>query len=143
MPLRSNYCKAIVIAHGKSEMMMAEYIRSNLRLNMKILTKDKGRSSIQINGLLNFINSDSRLKNLKSIEESFFPEVIKRQMIGCKIFIIMDLDDCNDIDAEKYKSGKMFENSWLKDYIVPIWCCPDFDVAMKNAKMMRRTDHAE
>lgn len=41
-------------------------------------------------------------------------------------------------DDEKYKSGEMFENSWLKDYIVPIWCFPDFDVAMKNAKIIEK-----
>ena len=132
-----NYCRAIVIAHGKSELMMTQHIKINLRLNIDILSNKNGRSSIQVNGLLNYINSDSRLKNLSAIQDYFSPEIAKRKIIGCKIFPVMDLDDCDSIEAEKYKSGEMFNNSWLKEYIVPIWCEPNFDVAMKKLGLIK------
>ena len=132
-----NYCRAIVIVHGKSELMMTQHIKSNLRLNMYIISNKNGRSSIQVNGLLNYINSDSRLKNLSAMQKSFSPEIVKRKIKGCKIFSIMDLDDCDSIEAEKYKSGEMFNNSWLKECIVPVWCEPNFDVAMKKSGLIK------
>ena len=132
-----NYCRAIVIVHGKSELMMAQHIKSNLRLNMDILSNKNGRSSIQVNGLLNYINSDGRLKTLSAIQDSFLPEITKRKIIGCKIFPVMDLDDCNNIEVEKYKSSEMFNTSWLGEYIVPIWCEPNFDVAMKKSGLIK------
>lgn len=36
------YLKAVVIVHGKSEKQICEYIKSNLRLKMEIVGKEKG-----------------------------------------------------------------------------------------------------
>lgn len=132
-----NYCRAIVIAHGKSEFMMAEYIKSNLRLNIAILGNKNGGSSVQVKGLLNYIKSDSRLKNLNAIQNRFLPQIVKKKMVGCKIFPIMDLDDCTSLEAEKYKSGEMFNSYCLNEYIVPIWCEPKFDIAMQKSNLIK------
>ena len=51
-----NYTRCAVIVHGKSEFALVKYIYTNLHLPVKIISKDKGRSSIQINGLLDFLN---------------------------------------------------------------------------------------
>lgn len=53
------YLKALVIVHGKSEKQICEYIKSNLRLKIEIVSKEKGEKSIQINSLKHILN-DSR-----------------------------------------------------------------------------------
>ena len=50
-----NYTKCAVIVHGKSEFVLVKYIYTNLHLPVKIIAKDKGRGSIQINGLLEYL----------------------------------------------------------------------------------------
>ena len=136
MPHEINYCKAIVIVHGKSELMLAEYIKSNLRLNIEIVSRDRGKSSIQVNGLMKFIDSDSRFRSIKAIEKNFFPKVKNGKLENCYIIPIMDLDDCSEAEAQRYKSGEMFSSSYLKDYIIPIWNFPNFDVVMRKAGMI-------
>ncbi len=50
------YTKCAVIVHGKSEMHLVQFIYTNLHLPVKIISKNKGRESIQINGLRDFLN---------------------------------------------------------------------------------------
>lgn len=50
---RPCYLKAVVIVHGKSEKQICEYIKSNLRLKIDIVSEKRGEKSIQINGLMN------------------------------------------------------------------------------------------
>lgn len=61
-----NYTKCAVIVHGKSEFVLVKYIYTNLHLPVKIIAKDKGRGSIQINGLSEYLrkSSSERLRNL-------------------------------------------------------------------------------
>ena len=42
----------------------------------------------------------------------------------------MDTDDCSDKTREDYISGKLFENSCLKEYIVPIFNSPNLEEVM-------------
>lgn len=143
MPLKINYCKAIVIVHGKSELMMAEYIKSNLKLNMAILSNANGKSSIQVNGLLDFMKSDTRLKSIRTLEREFLPKVVGKRVEDFKVFTLMDLDDCTEKMAEKYKTKEMFESSWLYEYIVPIWSVPNFDIAMKKANVIKELPNSK
>ena len=43
-----NYCKGIVIAHGKSELLLAEHIKSNLHLPIEIYAESNGKTSILV-----------------------------------------------------------------------------------------------
>ena len=52
-----SYLKAIVIAHGKSEKNIGDYVKSNLKLKLEIVSDKKGAKSIQINSLLNFFRA--------------------------------------------------------------------------------------
>lgn len=131
-----NYCRAIAIVHGKSERLMMEYLRRKFRLNIEIISNSKGKSSIQVNGLLKFMTSNTKLKSLAAVKKEIIPQVENNRLIDCPIFTIMDLDDCSDKNAELYKSGKMFKGTWFEDYVVPIWFSPHFDEAMKNAKLL-------
>lgn len=60
-----NYTKCVVIVHGKSEFALVKYIYTNLHLPVKIIAKDKGRGSIQINGLSEYL----RKKQFRTLNE--------------------------------------------------------------------------
>ena len=60
-----NYTKCAVIVHGKSEFALVKYIYTNLHLPVKIIAKDKGRGSIQINGLSEYL----RKKQFRTLME--------------------------------------------------------------------------
>ena len=60
-----NYTKCAVIVHGKSEFALVKYIYTNLHLPVKIIAKDKGRGSIQINGLSEYL----RKKQFRTLEK--------------------------------------------------------------------------
>ena len=54
----------------------------------------------------------------------------EKKLRNFKLFIIMDTDDCSDKTREDYISGKLFENSCLKEYIVPIFNSPNLEEVM-------------
>ena len=60
--LNANYIKGIVICHGKSEWQMVRYITSNLHLNVKPFARHKGKTSIQITGLMDILNAQPFLE---------------------------------------------------------------------------------
>ena len=111
-----NNVKAIVIVHGKSEKIFVEHITSNLRLNIKIVSRKNGAESIQITSLKDIIyntvfkDKSSFLRNYSTVNFNDF-----------KLFIVMDTDDCNESEIKEYKDKKMFKKHWLYDYIVPIY----------------------
>ncbi len=115
---------------------MIEYLKRKFRLNIAIISNNNGGSSIQVNGLLKFMTSNTKLKSLSAVKKEFIPEVEDNRLIDCPIFTIMDLDDCNEKEAESYKSCQMFKGTWFENNVVPIWFSPHFDEAMKNVKLI-------
>ena len=135
----AQYKKAAVIVHGKSERFLASYIYTNLHLPVVIIDKDKGRNSIQINGLKKILSSKP-FNSLKSFAEEYDVEYDKKEkkLRNFKLFIIMDTDDCSDKTREEYISGRLFESSCLKDYIVPIFNSPNLENVMIKAGIMAK-----
>ena len=133
------YKKAAIIVHGKSERYLASYIYTNLHLPMKIIDCNKGKNSIQINGLQKMLNSKP-YDSLKTFAETHSIKYKKKKktLKNFKLFIIMDTDDCSDQAKEDYTSGKMFESSCLKEYIVPIYNSPNLEAVMIKAGIMTR-----
>ena len=132
------YLKAVVIVHGKSEKQICEYIKSNLRLRMEIVGKDKATKSIQINSL-KYILGDYRFNSFESFV-SFYEDVEvlkvnkeKRLSPEFKIFIIMDTDDCTKREKQQFISKEMFKKHWAYEYIVPIYDSPDLENVMVKA----------
>ena len=126
---------AVVICHGMSEYKMVEDIVSKLRLNIKVFARDKGRSSIQINALPGILNNNI-FGSVKKIT-STYPTIQhkKKQLIDCKIFTIMDLDDCQDISIRNnYISGHISKigDHELKKYIVPIYFKENLEDVLKD-----------
>lgn len=125
----------MVIVHGKSEYVICKNIKSNLRLSEEIIARDKGKSSIQITGLMGILN-DSRFKNIKSFK-SAFPKVEtdKQTLVNFKLFIIMDTDDCTDSERLSFIDKSMFKSHWLYPYIIPIYNSPNLEQTMKEANI--------
>ena len=135
-----HYTRCAVIVHGKSEYALVKYIYTNLHLPVKIIAKDKGRNSIQITGLRDFLNK-KQFKTLKAFSNEYSVEYDKKtkKLVDFKLFIIMDTDDCSEDMKEKYISGALFEGHPLKEYIVPIYNIINLeDVMIKAGIMVKR-----
>ena len=135
-----NYTKCAVIVHGKSEFDLVKYIYTNLHLSVKIIAKDKGRGSIQINGLTDYLKKN-HFKSIKSFADEYTIEYDRKtkSLKNFKLFIIMDTDDCDDVTRDKYISGELFKDSIFKDYIVPIYNITNLeDVMIKAGIMVKR-----
>ena len=133
------YKKAAVMVHGKSERYLASYIYTNLHLPVVIIDKNNGRNSIQINALKNILSSKP-YNNLKSFADEYSVEYDRKEkaLKNFKLFIIMDTDDCSEKTREDYISGKLFENSCLKEYIVPIFNSPNLEEVMIKSGIMTK-----
>ena len=134
--IKPNYTKVAVVAHGKCEWIMCNYIKNNLRLKMEIRADKKGEKSIQITSLINFLNGrefkDSKgfVEKNNDIETEGAGKSIKLK--NFKFFIIMDTDDCTPEEATAYQNKSMFKNHWLYEYIEPIYNTPNLDTILKR-----------
>lgn len=140
-----NYTRCVVIVHGKSELMLVKYIYTNLHLPVKIISKDKGRGSIQINGLIDFLKKKP-FRSLQAFANEYSVEYDKKnkRLLNLNIFIIMDTDDCDELLKKQYVSGELFQGHLLQDYIVPIYNENNLeDVMMKSKIMVKRIDSSE
>lgn len=119
-----SYLRGIVICHGKSEKLICEFMRSNLRIQIEIDSDKKGKKSIQITSIMKFLSGE-KYKNITSFKNKFDDiepiENIKKLPSYFKVFIIMDTDDCNESQKKSFKNKSMFKEHWLYDYIVPIY----------------------
>ena len=139
------YTKCAVITHGKSELILIKYIYTNLHLPVKIIAKDRGEHSIQINGLLEYLNKKV-FKSLKSFADEYAIEYDRKNKIlkNFKLFIIMDTDDCSEESKQKYISGELFKGHPLQSYIVPIFFDPTLeDVMLESGIMVKRITNNE
>lgn len=132
-----NFTKCAVIVHGKSEFALVKYIYTNLHLPVKIIAKDKGRGSIQINGLLDYLNK-KQFRTLKKFADEYSIEYDKKtkSLKNFKLFIIMDTDDCDEDTKVKFISGDMFKGHPLKEYIVPVYNIANLEDVMIKARIM-------
>ena len=59
------------IVHGKSELLMCSSVKSNLKIKHEIHAKDRGRHSIQVNSVLQELNSTKFNMSLKDFSEKY------------------------------------------------------------------------
>lgn len=133
-----NYLKAIIICHGASEYHIARHLKSNLRLKIEVDGKDNGEHSIQINSILNFLNTTTYVSEHNFIKK--FKDVIPNGKIHpqFKIFIIMDTDDeeLTHTDIENFKNKNMFRGHWAYNYIEPIFNTRNLEEVLIKAKII-------
>ena len=112
---------------------------------VKIIAKDKGRGSIQINGLSEYLRK-KQFRTLKEFANEYSVEYDRKtkDLKNFKLFIIMDTDDCDEITKSKYISGELFEGHSLKEYIVPVYNVSNLeDVMIKAGIMVKRIPDAQ
>lgn len=118
---KPSYYKAIIICHGKSELILMQYIKTKLRLPIFLDSDKKGEKSIQINGLKKYLETRkyNNYKNLSNVFGRIPPR--KNFDDNFKVFIIMDTDDCENNMKKDFIEKKLFKEHWLCQYIVPIY----------------------
>ena len=134
---KPNYCKGIIIVHGKSEYLLAEHIKSNLHLPIGIYGESKGKTSIQIDSLITVLGNNI-FKNQNSLLKKYIIEKEKKNLKNFFVMPIMDLDDTTTEKINNYKSGKMFEKHWLSPYIIPIWNDKNFDEVLFSLNLISK-----
>ena len=108
MARKPNYCKGIIIVHGKSELLLAEYIKSNLHLPIEIYAESNGKTSIQIDSLMTVLGNNI-FKNKRVFNQKYVVEEEKGILKNFSVMPIMDLDDTSE---EKRKN--IFQEKCLK-----------------------------
>jgi len=137
MVRKPNYCKGIIIAHGKSELLLAEHIKSNLHLPTEIYSLKNGKTSIQIDSLMTILGNND-FKNKSKLKQKYIIEEKNKKFINFFIMPIMDLDDTTEEKIKKYKNGEMFKNHWLSPYIIPIWNDINLDHVLYDLKLISK-----
>lgn len=137
MVRKPNYCKGIVIAHGKSELLLAEHIKSNLHLPIEIYADSNGKMSIQIDSLMTVLGNNI-FKNKRAFNKKYIVEEEKGILKNFSLMPLMDLDDTSEDRKQKYISGEMFKNHWLSPYIVPIWNKYNLDEVLLDLKLISK-----
>ena len=140
-----NYTKGAVIVHGKSEFQLVRFIYTNLHLPIKIIAENKGKNSIQINGLKGFLKKKV-FQSLSAFANEYSVEYDRKRkkLNNFKLFIIMDTDDCSEKMKEAYVTGSLFKDHPLREYIVPIYNISNLeDVMMKAGIMVKRISDSE
>ena len=137
MVRKPNYCKGIIIPHGKSELLLAEHIKSNLHLPIEIYSLKNGKTSIQIDSLMTILGNND-FKNKSKLKQKYIIEEKNKKFINFFIMPIMDLDDTTEEKIKKYKNGEMFKNHWLSPYIIPIWNDINLDHVLYDLKLISK-----
>ena len=137
MARQPNYCKGIIIVHGKSELLLAEHIKSNLHLPIEIYSLKNGKTSIQIDSLMTILGNND-FKSKSKLKQKYFIEEKNKKLVNFFVMPIMDLDDTTEEKIEKYKSGEMFRNHWLSSYIVPIWNDTNLDHVLYDLNLISK-----
>lgn len=123
----------MTIAHGQSELAICKHISSNLRIKQPCIARDGGKTSIQIGGLRNLLDTDRRLANPQSFSREFDDVcMIKGLPNNFRLFPIMDLDDCPKSMQIAYRTNRLFDGHWLSSVITPIFCAPNLEEVMKR-----------
>ena len=137
MPKKLKFCRGVIIAHGKSELLLAQHIKSNLHLTIEIFAESNGKKSIQIDSLITVLGNNI-FKNKRVFNKKYIVEEEKGILKNFSLMPIMDLDDTSEDRKQKYISGEMFKNHWLSPYIVPIWNRNNLDEVLLELELIHK-----
>lgn len=126
--------KVMAMIHGRSEYHICKSIQSLLKIKQEIIARDKGKSSIQNNGIMDILMKDSRFMSFHSFIRSF-PDIEHNKgiLLDFNLFIIMDVDDCTAEMKKRFLNKELFKKHWLYDYINPIYNDPNLEKTMAQA----------
>ena len=137
------------MVHGKSEKIICESIKSNLKIKQEIISNNNGKSSIQVNSIMKqWLNKDKRFKSINNFcryFDSIEYNKKEKRIKNFKFFIIMDLDDCGNNDPKEKERVKnafinkeLFKGHWLYEYIFPIYNDPTLEKVVEKAGIVHK-----
>lgn len=130
------YCRALAIVHGASELQIVGHIKSKLRLPLECYSRNNGRTSIQINSLMDVLNNEKFKKPKNFFKE--YPNINHYKNIpnNFAIFTVMDTDDCDEKTRSQYINKSLFNGHWLRPYIIPIYNMPNLEEILVKCKII-------
>lgn len=132
-PPKINYVKNIVVVHGKSEQIICEYIKSNLRLPIEIYSHNNGKNNIEISSINSVLNN-TIFKDRNSLEKNYYiTEEKQLSKDDLQLFVIMDKDRCEEKLFSDYKDKTMFEKHWMYNLITPIYNIESLEDVLSKA----------
>ena len=124
----------IVIAHGKSEMIMAKAMMKALRLQITVFNPYDGRQDVAIGNILDVMDNNG-FRDERAIHKKFpdlnYETRSNPPMPGLKIFPIMDIDSYGKM-KRAYVTGNMFKEYPYNNRIFPIFNDPNLDDVLKK-----------
>ena len=78
MKIKPAKLEVMSIVHGKSELLMCSSLKSNLKIKHEIHARNKGKSSIQVNSIINELESKKFNMGLKKFSQEFGIEYNKK-----------------------------------------------------------------
>ena len=135
-----SFLKGIVICHGKSEKLICEFLRSNLRIQIEIDSDKKGKKSIQITSIMKFLSGE-KYKNIASFKNKFddIEQIKDKKKLPSyfKIFIIMDTDDLVDVGIKFQKSRNERKSEYPK--VFPMNGISDIESIKKFGNRLKKS----
>lgn len=134
-----NYIRALIIVSGKSEKKICQYIIQSLRLNIKIKEDKQDNESNKIKNIVSTLNDaqhetiEAFFRSYKGIEIEGIGEA--RKIKNFKIFVILDLNQCNEAEKQEYINKTIFKNHWAYEYIVPIFNDKNLEEVLKECNV--------
>ena len=136
----------LVICHGTSEKIIADCIKSTLRLPMEVYAEKNGKQgrgcckSIQISGLEKLLTSNLKFKTMTGFLKAFSKVECSGKgkmkiLENFKIFIVMDVDDCTKEEKNSFINGNMFKKHWANEYIIPIFNEKNLEDVIKGSNL--------
>lgn len=112
------YIKALIIVADKTGYKICQYIKQNLKLNVKLY-------DCTCKNIMEVLN-DNEHGTLSKFSKNYMVETNKNtgleEISDFKIYIVMNLDCFStDEEREKFLDKSMFKNHWAYDYIRPIY----------------------
>lgn len=135
--IKLNTSNLLVIAHGKCEYEIFEYVLQAIKKPKYIYALKQGKQfrSIQITSLRNIINR-SPFDNFDNFVNKYSSLEIKNgKIIDFKVAIVMDTDDCTSEEKENFLNKQMFRGHWLYDYIWPIHNTENLEDVLNRCKI--------
>lgn len=132
--LRPSRAVIVVVAHGLSEVAIAESLGSALRMKIIVIAEAKGRQSIQIEGLAQRLEKVPWLRSQKVFAQA----TGLRQLSDLHIFTLMDVDDVRHPEVERdYLNGQIagMTKRWYQAAITPIFCDGNLEAVLKAIDM--------
>lgn len=135
--IKLNTSNLLVIAHGKNEYEIFEYIFQAIEKPKYIYARKQGKQfhSIQITSLRNLLYK-APFDTFKHFINKYGSLEIKNGKIqDFKVAIVMDTDDCTSEDKENFLNKEMFRGHWLFEYIWPIHNTMNLEDVLKKSEI--------